>query len=527
MSVNSKLQDRINELKKRQPQDTIGGNKVQGGSVTNSGSNTGVMSGGDATDVGSGAGEIKGGNSVNENVNKSIMLGGNVHNLGVNQGDVEGGLSRNRGLNNEILEAGSAINEKDAVNDKDSFLQGGMAYRDLQTGMKEYKEIQLILDAELTEIENKNKQIKKLESIIQEKEHQFSLQKEDSASTQSKLDFITKDLDKTRKQLSQVKLECRNKEIELIALKKELENKAGDILKLETGLQIKGNEIDLINKKFLSERNEAKKLREELSDKKNEIKKLKDELENISFKLDTNEQQIDQDNNLVNDKLTQKVELLKNELCYKSEELKEKEKQAAEIKNELQDIRNKRNDLKASLEKEKLEHGKTTLELQSIKTSNAHYIEKLGQLEKNLKVIKDQSENGQTTVTELKDLKPQQLIESSLKTETMSREESASTITAGGARNIGINTGSIQGGNSYSVTNQQIDISSAEINVDVDGKAIEGLANDVAGGLISSISCFKEESQSAVAQLHAGVQDIKTEAVSIITDIQSSFSRIF
>ncbi|WP_323159559.1 hypothetical protein, partial [Pseudomonas marginalis] len=80
-----------------------------------------------------------------------------------------------------------------------------------------------------------------------------------------------------------------------------------------------------------------------------------------------NEQQIDQDNKLVNDKLTQKVELLKNELCYKSEELKEKEKQAAEIKNELQDIRNKRNDLKASLEKEKLEHGKTTLELQSIK----------------------------------------------------------------------------------------------------------------------------------------------------------------
>lgn len=230
------------------------------------------MSGGDATDVGSGAGEIKGGNSVNENVNKSIMLGGNVHNLGVNQGDVEGGLSRNRGLNNEILEAGSAINEKDAVNDKDSFLQGGMAYRDLQTGMKEYKEIQLILDAELTEIENKNKQIKKLESIIQEKEHQFSLQKEDSASTQSKLDFITKDLDKTRKQLSQVKLECRNKEIELIALKKELENKAGDILKLETGLQIKGNEIDLINKKFLSERNEAKKLREELSDKKMKLR---------------------------------------------------------------------------------------------------------------------------------------------------------------------------------------------------------------------------------------------------------------
>lgn len=136
-----------------------------------------------------------------------------------------------------------------------------MAYRDLQTGMKEYKEIQFILDAELTEIENKNKQIKKLENIIQEKEYQFSLQKEDSASTQSKLDFITKDLDKTRKQLSQVKLECRNKEIELISLKKELENKAGDILKLETGLQIKGNEIDLINKKFLSERNEAKKLR--------------------------------------------------------------------------------------------------------------------------------------------------------------------------------------------------------------------------------------------------------------------------
>lgn len=82
---------------------------------------------------------------------------------------------------------------------------------------------------------------------------------------------------------------------------------------------------------------------------KNEIKKLKDELENISFKLDINEQKIEQDNKLVNDKLTEKVERLKNELCYKSEELKEKEKQAAEIKNELQDIRNKRNDLKVSL----------------------------------------------------------------------------------------------------------------------------------------------------------------------------------
>lgn len=52
-----------------------------------------------------------------------------------------------------------------------------MAYRDLQTGMKEYKEIQFILDAELTEIENKNKQIKKLENIIQEKNINFHCKK--------------------------------------------------------------------------------------------------------------------------------------------------------------------------------------------------------------------------------------------------------------------------------------------------------------------------------------------------------------
>lgn len=497
------MEERMKQLSLQKNTQGIGENSVNGGRAENRGENSGVMKSGDATDSGKGGGSVTGGYTLNLHTNNHIMGGGAARNDGDNNGEIEGGHSTNLGLNNNELNGGSATNELGSVNHKNSFIKGGNAVRELQSGIEKYQGMQKQLADANKEIIRKNNELLKLQKDIksqrtelQKQQQALTEQTNQSKETQDKLDAAHQLLAQNEKEKQSLHNELLKAKRDVSQLRSDMKAQRGEIDKLKVQVDAGKQELQDLEAKLDQANGDKEKLEERLKLQQDRNKKQEEKITEIQGKIDGKQKEVAALNNKLADEgknqagLNAKVQRLENNidnlkgiLSHKVEKESESSSKVTQLKEKIDALEMEKKELDSQLQRELHSYAKLledySLYKQSVKTD----MDTFKQLKPMLSKIGDLANQGENILN----AQPQVSIVTVEKTESSRKTERSAGGTLGGsAQNSGTNLGIINGGNSTSST---------QINgVAVDGSAVEVAADK----LIETMSSLAETIETVI-----------------------------
>ncbi|HHR5911286.1 TPA: hypothetical protein ACS7WR_000870 [Providencia alcalifaciens] len=486
----------------------IGENSVNGGRADNSGENTGVMKSGDAIDSGKGGGSVDGGYTVNHHTNSYIMKGGDGNNEGLNDGGLEGGHSTNFGLNNNELNGGSALNRLGSTNSENSFIKGGNAIRELQSGIEKYQGMQKQLANANKEIIRKNNELLQLQKDIesqkqelQQQQQELADQKRQSQEDQNKLKEANQRLINHEQEKTHLTHELSKAKQNVNQLHSDMKAQRGEINRLKALVDQGKKEIKSLEGKLEQADGDKVKLEERLKTQQDRNKKQEEKITELQCKIEDKNKEI----TLLNDKLLQvgenndglnaKITRLNNDLVYLKGILDEKVQKESECSSKVSNLKDKIDLLEVEKKQlsDRLQHGRQSYsELEETyrlyKLSVKMDMETFKQLKPMLSEIGALATQGEEI---LKDpAKGSSNVQFSM-TSVEKTMTPSSAISAGTAFNSGNNSGSVRGGDSISNS------------VVVNGLSIEDelIANKLAEGmsdLVQTLETIVQDTNDSV-----------------------------
>ncbi|WP_265498250.1 coiled-coil domain-containing protein, partial [Providencia rustigianii] len=470
LSMRISMEDRMQQLQNQPNTKGIGENSVQGGRADNRGENSGVMKSGDAIDSGKGGGTVIGGNTLNLHTNNHVMQGGIARNDGINEGGIEGGHSTNFGLNNNELNGGAANNELGSTNHENSFIKGGNAVRELQSGIEKYQGMQKQLSEANQEIIRKNKELLALQDRIQlqqaelkEQQQLLADQSQHSQETQRRLNEaqqllatneqekqqLHSDLAKTKDHVTQLRSDMKEQRTEIEALKKVVDEGKQEIGDLEFKLEQANGDKSKLEERLKNQQERNKKYEEKISQIECKIDAKTKEIASLNSKLqdeDKNRQGLNEKINRLNNDISN----LKSILDKKVTKETECSQRVSYLQDKLGKLEAEKQGLADLLQRElesyrDLERQYREFKL-SVKTDRETFrelrpmLDQINRLATEGKDILNQPEKSATTIT----------LSASVSSLDANESPMTDKISAGYAQNHGDNSGTIRGGDSVS-----------------------------------------------------------------------------
>ncbi|UBX48015.1 hypothetical protein LDO51_12675 [Providencia alcalifaciens] len=510
----------------------IGENSVNGGRANNRGENSGVMKSGDATDSGKGGGSVTGGNTLNLHTNNHIMNGGAARNDGDNNGEIEGGHSTNLGLNNNELNGGSATNELGSVNHKNSFIKGGNAVRELQSGIEKYQGMQKQLMEANKEIIRKNNELLKLQKEIESQKIELQKQQQvlaeqalESKDAQEKLHEAQQRLVQNEKEKQSLNDELVKAKGDVSQLRSDMKAQRGEIDKLKAQVDAGKQEVQELEVKLEQTSGDKEKLEERLKIQQDRNKKQEVKITEIQCKIDGKQKEITALNDKLADEgknqagLNAKIQRLENDIDNLKGILNkkvEKESKCSTKVSQLQDkidvLEMEKKELGSLLQSELESYTKLAEEYRlyqlSVKTDMATF----KQLKPMLTKIGDLANQGEEI---LKDPSKASKVTFEATVSSSKTERSVGSTLGGSAQNLGTNLGTINGGNSTSSTH-------------INGVAVDGSAAEIAvDKLIEKMSSLVETTEAVIKDTGESVKGgAGTAGVFVLTQTAQHFNSI-
>jgi chromosome segregation ATPase len=461
------MEERMQQLSLQKNTQGIGENSVNGGRADNRGENSGVMKSGDATDSGKGGGSVTGGNTLNLHTNNHIMGGGAARNDGDNNGEIEGGHSTNLGLNNNELNGGSATNELGSVNHKNSFIKGGNAVRELQSGIEKYQGMQKQLADANKEIIRKNNELLNLQKEIESQKLELQKQQQaladqafQSEDMQGKLDVAQQLLAQSEKEKQSLNNELVKAKGDVSQLRSDMKAQRGEIDKLKVQVDAGKQELQELEAKLDQANGDKEKLEERLKVQQDRNKKQEEKITEIQGKIDGKQKEVAALNDKLADEgknqagLNAKIQRLENDidnlkgiLNKKVEKESECSSKVSQLKEKISVLEMEKKELDSLLQRELQSYTKLAEEYRLYKLSVKTDMATFKQLKPMLTKIGDLANQGEEILNE-----PSQTTTVTLTTATYSSETETplGSVSAGFAQNSGDNSGTIRGGDSIS-----------------------------------------------------------------------------
>ncbi|ATG18094.1 hypothetical protein CO695_17950 [Providencia alcalifaciens] len=461
------MDERMQQLFQQKNTKGIGENSVNGGQADNCGENTGVIKSGNATDSGKGGGSVNGGHTVNHHTNSHIIKGGDGNNEGLNNGGVEGGHSTNFGLNNNELNGGSALNRLGSTNSENSFIKGGNAIRELQSGIEKYQGMQKQLADANKEIIRKNNELLQLQKDIesqkqelQQQQQELADQKRQSQEDQNKLKEANQRLINHEQEKAQLNNELSKAKQNVEQLHSDMQIQRGEIDRLKALVDQGKKEIQSLEAKLEQANGDKNKLEERLKTQQDRNKKQEEKITELQCKIDEKNKKLTELNekllrvNENNEGLNARITRLNNDLVYLTGILDEKVRKESECSSKVSNLKDKIDLLEVEKKQlaDRLQHGRQSYsELEetyrlyqlSVKTD----METFKQLKPMLSEIGALATQGEEMLND--PTKSSSRVEFSLKSVEKTTTPSPA-ISAGTALNSGTNSGSVRGGDSIS-----------------------------------------------------------------------------
>lgn len=461
------MEERKKQLQQRKNTQGIGENSVNGGRADNRGENSGVMKSGDATDSGKGGGSVTGGNTLNLHTNNHIMGGGAARNDGDNNGEIEGGHSTNFGLNNNELNGGSATNELGSVNHENSFIKGGNAIRELQSGIEKYQGMQKQLADANNEIISKNKEMLKLQKEIeaqkielQQQQQMLAEQALESKEALDKLNAAQQLLAQNEEEKKLLNEELVQAKGDVRQLRSDMKVQRGEIEKLKAQVDSGKQEIQELEVKLVQANGNKEKLEERLKVQQDRNQKQEEKITEIQGKIEGKQKEIAALNDKLADEgksnagLNAKIQRLENDIDNLKSILNKKVEKESECSAKVSQLKEKINVLDAEkkeldtmLQSELQSYTKLAEEYRIYKLSVKTDMETFKQLKPMLSKIGDLANQGEVILNEPSKTTTVALTATSHSRET---ETPVGNVSAGFAQNSGDNSGTIRGGDSIS-----------------------------------------------------------------------------
>ena len=461
------MDERMQQLFQQKNTKGIGENSVNGGQADNCGENTGVIKSGNATDSGKGGGSVNGGHTVNHHTNSHIIKGGDGNNEGLNNGGVEGGHSTNFGLNNNELNGGSALNRLGSTNSENSFIKGGNAIRELQSGIEKYQGMQKQLADANKEIIRKNNELLQLQKNIesqkqelQQQQQELADQKRQSQEDQNKLKEANQRLINHEQDKAQLNNELSKAKQDVEQLHSDMQVQCGEIEKLKALVDAEKQEVKELEVKLEQARGDKEKLEERLKIQQERNKKQEEKIIEIQGKIDGKKKEIAVLNDkLINEgkntaglntkiqRLENDIDNLKNILNKKVKKESECSTKVSEMKEKIEVLETEKKELSSQLQNELQSYAKLEEEYRIYKLSVKTDRETFKQLKPMLSEIGALATQGEVMLND--PTKSSSRVEFSLKSVEKTTTPSPA-ISAGTAFNSGTNSGSVRGGDSIS-----------------------------------------------------------------------------
>lgn len=512
------MEERMQQLSLQKNTQGIGENSVNGGRADNRGENSGVMKSGDATDSGKGGGSVTGGNTLNLHTNNHIMGGGAARNDGDNNGEIEGGHSTNLGLNNNELNGGSATNELGSVNHENSFIKGGNAIRELQSGIEKYQGMQKQLADANKEIIRKNNELLKLQKDIesqsaelQKQQQALAEQAHQSKETQDKLDAAQQLLVQNEKEKQSLHNELLKAKGDVRQLRSDMTAQRSEIEKLKALVDAGKQEVQELEVKLVQANGDKEKLEERLIAQQKRNKKQEEKIIEIQGKIDGKQKEIAALNDKLADEgkntsgLNTKIQRLENDvknlkgvLSNKVEKESESSSKVTQLEEKIATLEIEKEELDSLLQRELQSYAKLLEDYRLYKLSVKTDMATFKQLKSTFSKIGDLANQGEEILNE-----PSQTTTVTLTTATHSSETETplGSVSAGFAQNSGDNSGTIRGGDSISnsiVVNGMVIDDEQAANKLAEGmnslaQTVESIVNDAgnsAKGSIGTVGAF-------------------------------------